>query len=514
MEDNTTMVRTLSKWNLLAIGVGAVIGWSWVIYAGYWSTVPGTLGGVLAFAVAALLCSLVGLVYAELTSAFPKIGIEESVTFIALGRIPALIVSWCILYLWMSFILVEAIMFPIILGNLGFDVPVFGQMFTVMGSPVMFSNVIIAVIINLFFAVINYRGVKLSGWVQTLAVGFLTLAAIFFCGSGITMGHASNAQPLFTSTAGLTTVMLMVPGFLSGFHAVPQGIEETNISPKTVGKLVVYTVIGSALFYILIIVGLAFAMPEADRAGEGLVVIQAVGQLFKGSRIAMGFVTFASLLGMLSTWNAAYIAGSRFLYGLSRAKLLPQTFAVLHPKYRTPKNAIILMGIVGTLAPLAGTNSTIYVGLMDIASFGLIITWLLVSVAFIKLRKTNPDLERPYKVPAGNIIGWAAIIFSAAYLFLYTPWGPSGLLPIEWAGVLVILVIAVIIYFAYNRREGNISYDAQKELLLGEEIADSLNATEVGAEHAAAAPDAEPAAESMAAAPDAAESAGDSDQQE
>lgn len=480
MEENkTTMVKTLSKWNLLAIGIGAVIGWSWVIYAGYWSTVPGTLGGVLAFVVAGLLCSLVGLVYAELTSAFPKIGIEESVTYIALGKIPALIVSWCILYLWMSFILVEAIMFPIILGNLGINIPTFGKMFTVLGSPVMLSNVIIAVLINLFFAVINYRGVKLSGWVQTLAVGFLTLAALFFCGSGITMGDASNAQPLFTDTAGLTTVMLMVPGFLSGFHAVPQGIEETNISSRTVGRLVVYTVLGSAAFYILIIVGLAFAMPEADRAGDGLVVIQAVGQLFGGSKIAMGFVTFASLLGMLSTWNAAYLAGSRFLYGLSRAKLLPQTFAVLHPKYKTPKNAIILMGIIGTLAPLAGTCETIYVGLMDISSFGLIITWLLVSISFIKLRKTNPGLHRPYKVPFGTVIGWCAIIFSAAYLFLYTPWGPSGLLPIEWAGVLVILIIAVIVYFTYNRRAGNISHSEQKELLLGDELSDNLKTSAV-----------------------------------
>ena len=83
---NPTMVKTLSKWNLLSIGIGAVIGWSWVIYAGYWSVTPGTLGGIFAFVVAALLCSLVGLVYAELTSAFPKIGVDVSITFLGLGK--------------------------------------------------------------------------------------------------------------------------------------------------------------------------------------------------------------------------------------------------------------------------------------------------------------------------------------------------------------------------------------------------------------------------------------------
>ena len=466
--NNSVMVKSLSKWNLLSIGIGAVIGWSWVIYAGYWSVTPGTLGGILAFVVAALLCSLVGLVYAELTSAFPKIGVDVSITFIGLGQIPAIIVSWCVLYLWMSFILVEAIMFPIILGNLGIDVPVFGEMFSVLGTPVMFSNVLIAIIFNTFFAFINYRGVKLSGWVQTAAVAILTLAAIFFCGSGITLGEASNAQPLFTDAAGLTTVMLMVPGFLSGFNAIPQAVEETNVAPKTVGRLVLYTVWGAALFYILIIVGLAFAMPESLRAGEGLVVVQAVGHLFGGSKLAVAFVTFASLLGMLTTWNAAYIAGSRFMYGLARAKFLPEQLAVLHPKYGTPKNAIILMFIIGTIAPFAGTNSTIYVGLMNIASFGLVITWLFVSITFIKLRNTMPDLRRPYTVPCGKVIGWISVVFCIAYIFLYTPWGPSGLLPIEWAGVAVIAFIALIVYFSYNIRGGKMEYEERKRLLTGE----------------------------------------------
>ena len=466
---NSTMVKSLSKWNLLSIGIGAVIGWSWVIYAGYWSVTPGTLGGVLAFVVAALLCSLVGLVYAELTSAFPKIGVDVSITFMGLGQIPALIVSWCVLYLWMSFILVEAIMFPIILGNLGIEVPVFGEMFTVLGTPVMLSNVIIAVVFNTFFAFINYRGVKISGWVQTAAVAVLTLAALFFCGSGIALGDSSNAQPLFTDSAGLTTIMLMVPGFLSGFNAIPQTVEETNVSPKTVGRLVLYTVWGSALFYILIIAGLAFAMPESMRAGDGLVVVEAVSMLFGGSKLAAAFITFASLLGMLTTWNAAYIAGSRFLYGMARAKFLPEKLAVIHPKYGTPKNAIILMFVIGTLAPFAGTNSTIYVGLMNIASFGLVITWLFVSVTFIKLRNTMPEIRRPYPVPCGKAIGWISVVFCIASLFLYTPWGPSGLLPIEWAGVAVIAVIAVIVYFSYNIRGGRMDYEERKKLLTGEE---------------------------------------------
>ena len=229
------------------------------------------------------------------------------------------------------------------------------------------------------------------------------------------------------------------------------------------------TVWGSALFYILIILGLAFAMPESQRAGDGLVVVQAVGMLFGGSKIATGFVTFASLLGMLTTWNAAYIAGSRFLYGLARAKMIPDKLAVLHPVHGTPKNAIILMFILGTIAPFLGTNSVIYVGIMDISSFGLIVTWLFVTFAFLRLRKTMPDIKRPYTVPCGNVIGWISVVFCIAYLFIYTPWGPSGLLPVEWAGLALLAVVAVIVYFAYNIRGGKMEYEERKKLLIGDD---------------------------------------------
>ena len=154
---------------------------------------------------------------------------------------------------------------------------------------------------------------------------------------------------------------------------------------------------------------------------------------------------------------------------MARARFLPEKLAVIHPKYGTPKNAIILMFVIGTLAPFAGTNSTIYVGLMNIASFGLVVTWLFVSVTFIRLRDTMPEIRRPYTVPFGKVIGWISVVFCAAYLFLYTPWGPSGLLPIEWAGIAVIAVIALIVYFSYNIRGGHMEHEERKKLLIGEE---------------------------------------------
>ena len=149
--------------------------------------------------------------------------------------------------------------------------------------------------------------------------------------------------------------------------------------------------------------------------------------------------------------------------------MIPDKLAVLHPVYGTPKNAIILMFLLGTAAPFLGTNSVIYVGIMDISSFGLIVTWLFVTFAFLRLRKTMPNIKRPYTVPCGSVIGWISVVFCIAYLFIYTPWGPSGLLPVEWAGLAVLAIVAVIVYFAYNIRGGKMDYEERKKLLIGDD---------------------------------------------
>lgn len=461
------MKKSMSKWDLLSVGVGAVIGWSWVIYGGYWGTMAGTIGGIITFVLAAVLCSFVGLVYAELTSAFPRNGVDVSAVYLGMGHIPSVISCWCVMFLWCSFALIEPMMFPVIMGNLGIAIPQFGPMYQVCGVQVMLSDVIIVMIFNTFFAYVNFRGANVSGRIQTACVILLAAAALFMCGSGFALGSPSNVQPVFTSAAGFTTVMLMVPGFMSGFNAIPQGVEEADVKPKTVGKLVVGAVWGSAIFYILIIAGLAFAVPYEVRSGDGLVVIEAVRTMFGGNPVAVGFVTFASLVGMLTTWNAAFLAGSRFLNSMSRAKMLPPVFADLHPKYQTPHKAVLLLWVLGTAAAFLGKAAPIYYGLMDINGFTIVVSWLLISVAFLQIRRKMPDLERPFRVSQGMLVGVVSAIFCTAWLFLYTPWGPSGLTAGEWIGLIAYILAGVMVYLLWNRRGGKVERDEMLELLFG-----------------------------------------------
>ncbi|NLW45631.1 MAG: amino acid permease [Syntrophomonadaceae bacterium] len=400
--------KSLSKWSVLSMGLGCVIGWSWIIYAGYWGSVPGTFGGVLAFVIAGLLCSFVGLVYAELTAAFPRAGGDVVFVFQGLGEKAAILAGWCIMLLWTGLIMIEAMMLPVIMTGLGIAIPKWGYLWEFAGGTVYLSYFLVTLAVNLFFAYINYRGAEISGKFQTASVFILLVAAIFFFLSGVSLGDPQNVKPLFTGASGLTLVMLMVPGFLSGFNAVPQIAEEANMPPNAVGRAVVLAVWGSVLFYILIIVGLSFSAPIEVRSAEGLAVVNGIHHLFKGSTAAAGFVTFAALLGMLTTWNAAYVAASRLMVGLSRAKFIPGNFHEIHSQYGTPYKAIWTLFFVSTLWALVGTSQVIYVGIVNVSSFFLIIAWATVIISFMRLRKKQPDLERPYRVPFYRFIYWSS----------------------------------------------------------------------------------------------------------
>lgn len=457
--------KTLTWQELLSIGLGAVVGWSWIIYAGLWSSLAGSMGGIIGFMLTGVLCSLVGLAYAELTSAYPKVGGDVVFAMEGIGEKGAIVVQWCVMAFWFGLLMIEAMMIPVILTRLGIPIPQFMPLYEVAGGTVYLSYILVSIGFNAFFAYINIRGVEVSGKFQNWAVYILLAAAVFFFFSGVAKGSTVNMQPLFTDMKSFTAVLLMMPGFMAGFNAITQAAEEGNVSSKIIGRLVVVTVWASVIFYLLIVVGLAFAVPESIRAGEGLVVVTAVEMMFKGSTLAVLFVCFASLLGMLTTWNAAYIAASRLLIGLSRAKFLPPLFSEIDSKYKTPKKAILILFFVTSLIAFMGTNQAVYVGLIDIFSMTIVVAWLLVCISFLRLQTLKPDLDRPYKVKYPKFIGWLSILFSLAFLYLYTPFGPEGLTIYEWMGVLAIIIIAVIVYFSWNKKEGNIPIEERRALL-------------------------------------------------
>jgi basic amino acid/polyamine antiporter, APA family len=464
-KSDVQLKKALSGKSLFAIGVGCVVGWSWVIYGGMWSTMGGSLGGILAFVITGLLCTLVGLVYAELSSAYPKVGGDIVYALEGTGTRTSIAVSWMLIFFWIGLLMIETMFFPIILTRLGVPIPMWGELWSIGGNPVYVSYLLTSLIFNAFLAWMNSRSVEVSGKAQEWAVWIMLAAAFFLAISSLFLGDVKNMQPLFTDGQGFLAVFLMLPGFMSGFNAIPQAAEEAKVSPKIVGRAVVMTVWGAVLFYVMIIFGSSMGGDFALRSGEGLVVLDVIQGMYGGSWIANFFITLASLFGMLTTWNACYIAASRLFIGLGRAKYLPASMQEISPKTQAPTKAIWTLFAVSSLIVFVGCNRPIYILIIDVFSFYLVVSWVVLCINYLRIHKKNPGMNAPYKIKYPKLLGWSALVFCLAFLYLYMPWAPAPLTTMEWIVTIILAVIAVIIYFAYNKTKGALPIEERRKLL-------------------------------------------------
>ena len=116
---------------------------------------------------------------------------------------------------------------------------------------------------------------------------------------------------------------------------------------------------------------------------------------------------------------------------MAHTHMLPSFLGKLHPKYNTPYNAILLIGVLSCLAPLFGRRMLVW--LVDAGGLGIIIAYGMVALSFLVLRRNEPQMDRPFKVSYGKQVGYAALILSIGIALLYLPGSPAALLwPYEW----------------------------------------------------------------------------------
>jgi amino acid transporter len=131
------------------------------------------------------------------------------------------------------------------------------------------------------------------------------------------------------------------------------------------------------------------------------------------------------MAGIISSWNSFFVGGSRAIYAMAESKMLPAFLSKLHPKYKTPVNAIVLIGIICFMAPFFGRRMLVW--LVDAGSAATVVAYLLVAISYLLLRKNEPDMLRPYKVRFGGLVGVLAVAMSLFMLVLYIPGMPAGL---------------------------------------------------------------------------------------
>ena len=441
-------LRVLGRRDALALAFGAMIGWSWVVLSGTWIESAGSIGAITAFLLGGGIMLVIGLTYAELASALPFAGGEHVYSHRALGAGFSFICTWAIILGYVSVVTFEAVAFPTVLDSL---IPGLDKFFLwqIAGWDVYLSWVLVGVAGAVAMTVLNIRGVRMAAIVQSAVVIVVLLVGGLFVSGSLVVGDTANMEPFFVDgLSGVTLVLVMVPFMFVGFDTIPQAAEEIDLPYKDIGSVLMLSVAMAIAWYGLIVLGVSLLLNEDIFGTTEIIAAEANSVIFgEAGRLAM---LGAGLAGIVTSWNAFIIGGSRAIYALARANLLPAALSKLHPKYRTPYNAILLIGGLSIIGPFFGRP--VLVWLVDAGGLGIVIAYAMVALSFLILRRKEPNLERPYKVPFGNFIGVLALILSISLGFLYMPGSPSALLwPQEWIIIIGWSILGVILFLVARK---------------------------------------------------------------
>ena len=440
-------LRVLGRSEVFTLAFGAMIGWSWVVLSGTWISSAGTAGAIIAFLFGGAIILVIGLTYAELAAAMPLAGGEHVYSHRALGAGASFICTWAIILGYVSVVTFEAVALPTVLDSL---IPGLDKIFLwqIAGWDVYLSWVLTGVAGSMLMTYLNIRGVRMAAVVQSVVVLAILIVGVLFVSGAAVIGSTSNLEPLFQDgLSGIALVLVMVPFMFVGFDTIPQAAEEINLPYKDIGSVLMLSVAMAIAWYSLIVLGVGLSLDEAAIVNGEVVTADANAAVY-GEPGRIGLLV-AGLAGIITSWNAFILGGSRAIYALANASLLPSFLAKLHPEYRTPYNAVLLIGALSVIGPFFGRPVLVWV--VDAGGLGIVVAYSMVAASFLILRKKEPELERPYKVPFGNAVGIAALILSLGLSLLYLPGSPSALIWQEWTIIVGWMALGAVLYLFTTR---------------------------------------------------------------
>jgi amino acid transporter len=299
-------------------------------------------------------------------------------------------------------------------------------------------------VLSVIITAINYVGVKPAAVFNTILTVVIAGVGVALVAGSAVSGDVQTAQPLFDNGfKGILSVAVMTPFMFVGFDVIPQAAEEINIPFKKIGGVLLLSIFMAIGFYVLIIIAVSLVMTKPELGASSLATADAMKKAFFNSDAAAKVLIIGGMAGIITSWNSFFVGGSRALYSMAEAKMLPKFLGKIHPKYRTPSNAILLIGAICFIAPFFGRRMLVW--LVDAGSAATVIAYLLVAVSYLILRKNEPGMERPYKVRFGGLVGILATAMSLFMLVLYIPGMPSGLIAQECiiVGIAVVLGAAL-----------------------------------------------------------------------
>jgi len=465
-----SLKRSLGPWNLVALGIGAIIG------AGLFVRTAAAIADragpsvVLAFVVAGIGCGFAGLCYAEFASMIPVAGSAYTYSYATMGEFTAWIIGWDLILEYAVGAATVAIAWseyanrvldwfglriPYQWAHSPFEHDITNGTHGIMNLPAIF--------ILLLLTLLLIRGTKQSAFVNGLIVILKVSIVLLVIGIGWRFINPANHTPLippattYVTPQGITHAYGGLLGILGaagvvffayiGFDAVSTAAQEAR-NPKRdmpigiLGSLVICTILYVLFSYVLS--GVA-TVQDFRTAGREASVAFAITKYMIGYEWLSKSVTVAILAGFSSVILVMLLGQSRVFYSMSRDGLVPKIFSDVHPKFRTPyKSNVLFFVFTGTFAALIPED---IVG--EMTSIGTLFAFILVCAGVWIMRVRNPELERGFRLPAAPVVATLGIITCGAMIY--------GLGWTNWMRLIVWLLIGLIFYFSYGKHHSRIN---------------------------------------------------------
>jgi amino acid transporter len=452
---SASFARDLGLFDATMIGVGAMIGAGIFVLTGIAAGEAGP-ASILAFALNGAVTLLTAFAYVELAAAMPEAGGGYAFVRRAFPGLVGFIAGWM---LWFAYTVACSLY---ALGFAGYFwefflkyMPEFaGVAFDLIGE--RGAVALVTIVIGFFFIRLNVRGAEVTGMAENaLTLAKLAILSIFiFYGLKKVLGDPGAASAEFTpffpkGTGGVLVAMGLTFIAFEGYDLIATVAEEIKQPEVNIPRATMISLAVAVTMYLLIVfVSLGAVQPAASASWEFLgrfgetAIVRAAEDFMPAFGVAV--IVFGGLFSTLSALNATIMASSRVAFSMGRDNWLPKPMAEIHPQKRTPHVAIVATGVI--LLAMALTLPIEAVG--SAASLIFLLTFAMVNLAVIVLRRKAPELKRRYRVPlypVTPVLGIGLNVFLAAYQFQFQP--------LAWYVTAAWVALGAIIYFAYSEKQ-------------------------------------------------------------
>jgi APA family basic amino acid/polyamine antiporter len=500
-----SLKRTLGPVSLTALGVGAIIGAGIFVLSGLGAHYAGP-GLMLSFVISGFGCAFAGLCYAEFSAMIPLAGSAYTYAYAALGEIFAWIIGWDLTLEYamgastvssgwsnhfIEFLNIFNVRMPLWLaydhwtalrtaenivarqmahssdsslvdGTQAFlsrvgDIisaqtpELIQRAHDLVGAPHLFGVEVgfnlPAFCIALVITAILVIGIQESARFNSGIVAIKVAVVLFVIAVGMHYVNTSNWGHDWSTFApmgfgGIGAGAAYIFFAYIGFDAVSTTAQEAKNPQRDLPIGIIASLVACTILYILVAAVLTGMVPWKEINIEAPL---AVAFMDRGLTKASYLITAGALAGLTSVMLVMLLGQTRVLYSMANDGLLPRKFfAAIHPKFRTPyKNTIL----VGLLAAVVGSTIPIDdIGKM--VNIGTLLAFVIVCIAIMVLRKTNPAQERPFRTPWVPAIPILGVLFNG-YMMYKLGW-------INWARLIIWLAIGMVIYFTYSRKHSKV----------------------------------------------------------